>query len=340
MGQEKTMNKKKVAVIAGLILALVTSGGFWWWFQYSGVVSTDDARVKGTIVTVGSRVSARVEEVVVNEGDEVKAGQTLVKLDSKELEAQVAQARANLAAAEAKLAGIKAGNRPQQVAQAGAATEQAAANLENALKVVERSEALYQEGAISAQQLDTVKTALAVARAQYNAAGQSFSLAAEGARTEDIQAAAAQVDQAAAALKNAELQLEHAVVTAPISGIVAVKSVNAGESVAVGQPLINIANLNDTWVAANIDETKVGKMHVGQSVVFTLDAYPGMKFTGEVSEIGAATGSQFALLPTENTSGNYTKVTQKLPIKVRVVSNTAYILKPGMSAIVNVHVQS
>jgi ABC exporter DevB family membrane fusion protein len=338
MSQEKMINKKKLIGIAGLVVAVILCGGLWWWINYAGVVSTDDARVKGTIVAVSSRVSAQVDEVLVNEGDEVQAGQIIAKLDSKELEAQVAQASANLTAAQAKLAGIKVGNRPQQIAQAEAGAEQAAANLENAQKIYERSETLYNEGAISAQQLDSASTALSVAQAQYHAAGQSVSLTAEGARPEDIQAAAAQVEQAAAALKNAELQLNNTVIKAPISGVVAVKSVDAGESISVGQALVNIANLNDIWVAANIDETNVGKMRVGQNVEFSIDAYPGRTFSGEVSEIGAATGSQFALLPTENTSGNYTKVTQKLPIKIKVNPNDSYSLKPGMSAIVNVHV--
>ncbi|HWR42659.1 HlyD family secretion protein [Sporomusa sp.] len=338
MSREKTINKKKLIGIAGLVVAIIVCGGLWWWIKYAGVVSTDDARVKGTIVAVSSRVSAQIDEIMVNEGDEVQAGQVIAKLDSKELEAQVAQARANLTAAQAKLAGIKAGNRPQQVAQAEAGAEQAAANLENAQKMYERSDTLYKEGAISAQQLDSARTALSVAQAQYHAAGQSLSLTAEGARPEDIQAAAAQVEQAAAVLKNAELQLNNTVIKAPIAGVVAVKSVDAGESVSVGQALVNIANLNDIWVAANIDETNVGKMRVGQNVEFSIDAYPGKTFNGEVSEIGAATGSQFALLPTENTSGNYTKVTQKLPIKIKVTTNASYTLKPGMSAIVTVHV--
>lgn len=335
---QKMINKKKLIGIAGLVAAVVLCGGLWWWINYAGIVSTDDARVKGTIIAVSSRVSAQVDEVLVKEGDEVQAGQIIARLDSKELQAQVEQASANLTAAQAKLAGIKAGNRPQQIAQAEAGAEQAAANLENAQKIYERSETLYNEGAISAQQLDAARTALSVAQAQYHAAGQSVSLTAEGARPEDIQAAAAQVEQAAAALKNAELQLNNTVIKAPIAGVVAVKSVDAGESISVGQALVNIANLNDVWVAANIDETNVGKMRVGQTVEFSIDAYPGRKFSGEVSEIGAATGSQFALLPTENTSGNYTKVTQKLPIKIKVNANDPYTLKPGMSAIVNVHV--
>lgn len=331
---------KKIMTIVGLIMVALISGGVWWWINYAGTVSTDDARVKGTIVTVSSRVSARVDEVLVDEGAEVMAGQVIAKLDSNELQAQVAQAKANLAAAQAKYAGIKAGNRPQQVAQATASVEAAAANLSNAQKVYERTKVLYRQGAVSAQELDAAQTALAVAQAQYNAVNQSASLVGEGSRMEDIQAAEAQVEQAAAALTNAQLLLDNATIKAPISGVVAVKSVNAGESVSNGQPLFNIVNVNDLWVAANIDETYVGKVRVGQRVNFTIDAFPGRTFKGEVTEVGSATGSQFALLPTENTSGNYTKVTQKLPIKINVIENSDFALKPGMSAVISVHVRS
>ncbi|HEY3426840.1 MAG TPA: HlyD family secretion protein [Negativicutes bacterium] len=338
MSEVKIKSQKKLLAIGAILLVIVVGGGLWWWIRAAGMVSTDDARVKGTIVTVSARVSARVEEIMVNEGDQVQAGQIIAKLESKELEAQFSQAKANLAAAEAKLAGLKAGSRPQQIAQAGAGTVQAEANLDNARRGYERMAMLYEKGAISAQQLDTAQTTLAVAQAQYEAAGQSLSMTQEGSRIEDIQVAQAQVEQASAALENAQLALDNAVIKAPGEGIVAVRSVDVGESVAVGQPLFNIVNLHDVWVAANIDENQVGKIRVGQPVQFTIDAYSGKTFQGEVSEIGAATGAQFALLPTENTSGNYTKVTQKLPVKIQVAGDEPYILKPGMSAVITIHV--
>lgn len=332
-------NKKKIIAISAIIVVMLVGGGLWWWIRAASMVSTDDARVKGTIVTVSSRVSARVEELLVNEGDQVQAGQVIAKLESKELEAQFAQAKANLAAAEAKLAGLKAGSRPQQIAQAGADTVQAEANLDNARKGYERMAMLYEKGAISAEQLDAAQTTLAVAQAQYEAAGQSLSMTQEGSRIEDVQVAEAQAEQAAAALKNAQLALDNAVIKAPGDGVVAVRSIDAGESVTVGQSLFNIVNLHDVWVAANIDESDVGKISVGQPVDVTIDAYSGKTFQGEVREVGAATGSQFALLPTENTSGNYTKVTQKLPVKIQVPENQTYILKPGMSAVITIHVK-
>jgi multidrug resistance efflux pump len=335
----KKINKRTLTLFIGVIVAIAAVGGLWWWLNAGRTVSTDDARVKGTIVTVSSKVPGRIEKILVNEGDSVEAGQVIARIESSDLEAQVAQAKANLSAAQAKLAGIKAGNRPQQVAQAEAAVQQAAANLDNAQKNYERIESLYEQGGVSAQQRDAGQTALEVAKAQYDAATQNYSLTAEGARPEDIQAAQAQVDQAAAALKTIQLQLDNVDIKAPVAGTIAVKSAEIGEIVAAGQPLFNITDLQDIWVAANIEETYIGRVLVGQPVEFSIDAYPGKTFHGEVSEVGAASASQFALLPTENSSGNFTKVTQRLPIKVRVTDGSNYALKPGMSAVINIHVR-
>lgn len=335
----KKFNKKQIILGASVFIAILAIGGGWWWIKSGSIVSTEDARVKGTIISVSSKVPGRIDKILVNEGDEVEAGQVLATVETAELEVQVAQAKANLAAAQAKLAEVKSGSRPQQIAQAGAVSTQAAASMDNAQRNYERIQALYQQGAISAQQRDAAETALAVARAQFDGAMQGYSLATEGAREEDIKIAEAQAEQAAAVFKNAQLTLDNAIIKAPSAGVVAVKSIDQGEIVAAGQPLFNITNLKEIWVAANIEETYAGKVQEGQTVEFTIDAYPGRTFKGEVSEVGSATGSQFALLPTENTSGNFTKVTQRLPVKIKVLEESNVLLKPGMSAVINIHVK-
>lgn len=337
MSDVKASNKRRYTLIAGVLAGLLAIAGGWWWIASGGKVSTDDARVKSNIVNVSTKVPGQIEELLVKEGDHVEAGQLLVKIDSQALQIQVEQAEANLASAQAKLASLQAGNRPQQVAQSQASVEQAAANLDNARKNFERAANLYEEGAMSAQQRDAAQTALKVAQAQYDAAAQNLSLVNEGATEQDRQFAEAQVAQAAAALKTARLQLENSEIKAPIAGIVAKAPVDPGEMVAVGQTVYSITNLSDAWVEANIEETDIGKVQNGQSVEFTVDAYPGKKFKGEVVDVGAATGSQFALLPSDNTSGNFTKVTQRLSVKIKVVEAGNAILKPGMSAVVDIH---
>ncbi|MDT8902299.1 HlyD family secretion protein [Anaeroselena agilis] len=329
------LSNRTMVTIAGLLVAVFIVGGLWWWLRASRIVSTDDARVKGTIIAVSAKVNGRVEKVLAGEGDSVAAGQTIAVIEQQEFQVQVEQAKANLAVAEAKLAAILAGNRPQEVAQANAAVLQAEANLENSRRNNDRDEQLYRQGAISSQQRDTARTAYEVAKAQYMAAREQYSLSVEGSRREDVQMAQAQVQQARAVLKNAEIQLADTVIKAPVAGVVGLKSVEKGQIVVFGQPLFSITNLADVWIGANIEETYIGRVKVGQSVTFTIDAYPDKKFTGRVSAVGPASGSQFALLPTENSSANFTKITQRLPIRIKA-DQSEYVLKPGMSAVIDI----
>jgi len=327
------LSNRQMVMIIGLLIAILVAGGLWWWIRTNRIVATDDARVKGTIVAVSAKVSGRIEKVAVSEGDNVKAGQVIAVLEQQEFEAQVDQAKANLAMAQAKLAATVTGNRPQEIAQANSSVLQAKANMENVRRNSERDETLYRQGAISVQQRDASKTAYDVAQAQYSSATEQYSLSVEGSRQEDIMMAQAQVQQARAALRNAEIQLADTTIKAPVSGVVALKSIEDGEIVSFGQQLFSISNLSDVWIGANIEETYIGRVKVGQHVEFTIDAYPDKKFTGQVIAVGPASGSQFALLPTENTSANFTKVTQRLPIKIKA-DDSDCVLKPGMSAVI------
>ena len=337
MGKLKIVNNRKTVTIAGVVIGLLLVVSGWWWMFSSGKVSTDDARVKNNIVNFSTKVPGQVEEILAKEGDHVEAGQIIAKIDSASLQIQVEQAQANLASAQAKLASLQAGNRPQQVAQSHASVEQAAASLDNARRSYERTASLYEDGAMSAQQRDLAQTALKVAQAQYDAAAEGLSLVNEGATEQDRQFADAQVAQATASLKNAQLQLNNSVIKAPISGTVAKASLDPGEMVSVGQTLFSITNPADAWVEVNIEETDIGKVQIGQRADFKVDAYPGKSFKGEVVEVGAATESQFALLPSDNASGNFTKVTQRITVKVRVIDNGNAELKAGMSAVVDIH---
>lgn len=329
------LSNRSMIIIITVMIGILAAGGLWWWIRSGRIVSTDDARVKGTIVAVSAKVSGRVDKVMANEGDNVQAGQVIAILEKDELEAQVEQATANLEMAQAKLAAVVAGNRHQEVATANASASQAMSNYNNAQKNYQRSETLYNQGAISIQQLDAARTAADVAQAQYTSAKEQYSLSAEGSRPEDIQMAQSQVHQAQAALTNSKLQLANATVKAPVAGIVALKSVEDGEIISAGQQLFSITNLTDVWINANIEETYIGRIQVGQSVEFGIDAFPGNKFVGHVMEVGSATGSQFALLSTENSASNFTKVTQRLPIKIKA-DESDHVLKPGMSAVVTI----
>lgn len=346
--------KRKFIIAAGIFFLLVglTSGGYWW-YQSTKMISTDDARVSGTIVSVSPKISGRIGEVLVKEGDLVKAGQVLAKIDVRDAAAQKNQATAALAAAKAKYDAILAGSRPQEIAQARAGTDQASANadqalasLQNAEKYYQRMRRLYEDGAISATQKDNAETsylvakqALNAAQAATNSAGQKLDLLASGSREEDIRAAAAQVKQAEAVLEAACLTNEYTEISSPVDGIIALKNINAGEVVSAGQNLFSIVDSQDLWLNARIEETKIGKIKLNQTVDYTIDGYPGRTFTGKVYEIGIATNSTFALVPTENTSGNFTKVTQRIPVKITLPENSGIVFRPGMQALINIYLQ-
>jgi membrane fusion protein (multidrug efflux system) len=340
METTKTNNsgKGRILIIAGLLAALVLGAAGGWWYYSSSRVSTDDARIKGTIVPVSSKIQARITEVLVENGSQVEPGTILAKLDSSELDAQLLQAKANLAAAQAKLAAAQAGNRPQQVAQASASANETNASLDNAQKNYERIAALYNQGAVSAQEFDTAQTTLNVAKAKNDSATQSYSLSAEGTRSEDIAYAEAEVAQAQAAVKNLEAQIDNTVIRASEKGFIDAKAAEVGQVAVPGMTLFNIVALDDVWVSANVEETYIGKIKVNDTAEVDVDAYPGIKFKGHVIEVGSAAGSQFSLLPAENTSGNFTKVTQRFEVKIKVDPNENYVLKPGMSAVITIHV--
>lgn len=350
-------NKKKKTIIMGVaILFLVggLAGGGWWLYQSRKYISTDDARVDGTIVSVSAKIPGKITEVLVKEGDEIRSGQVIARIDARDVLAQRAQAEASLAIAKAKYDAAVAGSRPQEISQSRAALEQskaeidqAQANMENAEKNYERMNRLFQDGAISAAQKDDARTAYVVAKKMWqamqeaaNGANQKLDLVAAGSREEEIRAAAAQVQQAEAALEGTTLTNEYTTIIAPIGGIVALKNVNPGEVVAAGQPLFSIINDKDVWLNARIEETKIGKIKLGQTVDYAIDGYPDHTFNGTVFEIGGATNSTFALIPAENASGNFTKVTQRIPIRITLPEKMeGIVFRPGMQAIVDIHIK-
>lgn len=323
--------------IIGVLIGILVIGGIAWWIRASKIVSTDDARVKGTIASISAKSSGRIEAVMVNAGDSVKKGQVLLILEKDEIEAQVERARATVAGAEAKLKLLQAGNRNQEISKSDAEYLKAVVNMENAKRDLDRDRQLYAQGALSARNKDVTETNYQVAEAEVRSAREQRSLMVEGSRVEDIQIAEAQLKEARANLKILEIQLQDRAIRSPIDGIIALKSIEMGEIVAAGQPLFKIADLDDVWVSANIEENYVGRVQVGQSVEFTIDAYPGKKFTGKVIEVNPTANSQLSLLPPENSSGNFTKVTQRLPIKIKADQTSEHVLKPGMSAVVDIY---
>jgi membrane fusion protein, multidrug efflux system len=335
-------NNKKNRIILGLLAVFVLiglAGGGWYWYYTTMYVSTDDARVSGTIISVSSKVSGKVAQMLVAEGDTVKAGQVLARIDSADTVAAKEKAEATLAASRANYEQLVNGSRPQEISEAQAAVDLARANMDNAAANNRRTQQLYHDGAVSASQRDNAQTAYQVAREQYNSAAQAQNLAVVGPRDEAIRAAAAVVKQNEAALLAINLTFGDCTIVSPVDGIVALKSANPGEVVVMGQPLFSVINSKDIWVNARIEETYIGKLKVGQEVEYTVDGYPGRTFEGKIYDLGNAAASVFALIPTENSSNNFTKVTQRIPIKISLPKDSDVIFRPGMSVVIKIHLQ-
>ncbi|MBP2651328.1 MAG: emrA 2 [Firmicutes bacterium] len=335
------MNRRKlVVVVAIILLAIGVAGGGWWWYRSSCYVSTDDARIDGTIVGVSAKISGRVTEVLVKDGDAVKAGQVIARLDKRDIEVQRKKAEAALAVAQANYQKVLSGSRPQEIGAAEANVNKGSAGLDDAYKNYLRVEKLYQDGAASAAQRDHAEAVYLEAKESNRADEQKLDLVTAGSRTEDINAADAMVKQAAANLDAVTVNDEDAVITSPVDGVIAMKAVNQGEVVNAGQVLFSVVDSNDVWLNARIKETEIGKVKLGQEVAYTVDGYPGRTFSGTVIEIGSATGSTFALIPAENSSGNFTKITQRIPIKISLPqADNNVVFRPGMQVIINIHVK-
>jgi membrane fusion protein (multidrug efflux system) len=306
------------AMMGVVLLALVGLGARRWIFGLSHV-STDDAQADGHIIPILPKVGGFVTEVRVDENRSVKAGDTLVVLDDRDYRARLAQADADLAVA---LAGVS--NRAR-VGQAEAQVEQAQANALKAHADLDRLRPLALQDIVSKQQLDAAEAAASAADAAL-AAAQAGLLAAD-----------ARVGAARAARDQAALNLSYTRLTAPFFGVVSKKTVELGQLVQPGQPLMSVVPLDDVWITANLKETEIENVKPGEPVDFTVDAYPGLHFRGHVESLSPATGARFSLLPPDNATGNFTKVVQRVPVRVRPDKvDPAHPLRPGMSVVVTI----
>ena len=282
--------------------------------------STDNAQVDGHIVPILPKVGGFVAQVRVEDNQPVKTGDTLVVLDDADFRARLAQTEAGYQAA---LASVSSNTR---VGQAEAAIRQAEANAQKAHADLERLRPLAERDIVSKQQLDAARAAATAADAQVSATQAALA------------AADARVAGARAARDEAALQLSYTRITAPMSGVVSKKNVEMGELVQAGQPLMSVVPLSDVWVVANFKETQIEGVTPGDPADITVDAYPGLHVAGHVESLSPATGAKFSLLPPDNATGNFTKVVQRVPVRIRLdrPNDPERPLRPGMSVEVTV----
>ncbi len=344
----RTRRKKWVVPLIAVVVLGALVWGVQKWMYARAHASTDDAQVEGHIIPVLSKVGGYVDAVTVQDNDSVKAGSTLVRIDDAEYKVKLAQADAEVAAARAA-AGTGQNTGQAEAAVATAASQQAAldaqiaaarANEAKALSDLQRMKELASKQIVSQQQLDAAQAGASAATAnlqavekQAAAGGSSVVNARAGVRV-----AQARLEAAQATRENAALQLGYTTVTAPVSGVVSKKMVELGQLVQPGQQLMSVVADTGAWVTANFKETQLSDMHVGQKVEIDVDAYGGYEAEGVVQSLSPATGAKFALLPPDNATGNFTKVVQRVPVRIAITKDLGpgRPLRPGMSVTVHV----
>ncbi|KQM26391.1 MULTISPECIES: HlyD family secretion protein [unclassified Sphingomonas] len=336
--------RAKYILIALVVVAAVV--GIWWYLDYQNngkfLQETDDATVQADMVTIAPRVSGYVAEVLVGENQDVKAGQPLVRIDPRDARAQAAQAEAQIA-----VAGAQADTARAQITEQYAAIDQARAQLAAA-----RSKAAYYAGEVARyrplaasgaetrqtlaqlevtarQSADNVRAAEAAVAAQQRRVGSLQSQVAQGR----AQGQAARAQLAAASVDVGATQL-----TAPIAGRIGDKTVTIGQYVQAGTRLMSVVPLDRLYITANFKETQLALMRPGQPVEIEVDALDGVPIEGRVESLAPGTGAQFSLLPPQNATGNFTKITQRVPVRISIAATpeARRLLVPGLSVSVTV----
>jgi len=322
----------KVYVPLAVVVIAVVVGGALWYADYASYLKTDDAYVASDNISVSSKIMGRISHLYVQEGDSVKQGQLLAELDSVDLLAQKkqmiagkSQTEANKAQTEAKFQYDEKNIKVLQIA------------LEKAQDDFDRSKKQYNGGVVTKEQYDHSKKAVETAQAQYEAARAQLLVSKSQIKTADaaIVAADAQIGVVSTQLNNTKLY-------APIDGVIAKQWLLPGDIAQPGQSIYTVNNNKKFWILVYLEENKMETLHLGQSARFTIDTYPGVTFTGKIFTIGSTTASQFSLIPPNNASGNFTKVTQRVPLKISIDATedgrsvSSFNLRTGMSTVVKI----
>ena len=366
MQQNETTNnaagpKKRSKTFLIILIALLIAGGWFGTTKYLHAQhheETDNAQIESNISPVIPRVAGYVKEVRVKDNQIVKKGDTLLILDDRDLALKVQQAEAALATAQSNLdaahANTKASKANIATTQAGISTadaqiEAAKINVWRTTQDYNRYANLIKDHTITQQQFEQAEAAKQTAEKQLEILVQQKNQVAQqtnavssqsNATSSQIGVADAVIKQKQVEVAEAKLNLSYAVVVAPEAGLVSKVNVQEGQFLQPGQSLFSIVLNQDIWVVANFKETQFEKMRVGQKVTITADAFPGHEFEAKLTSFSPATGSRFSLLPPDNSSGNFVKVVQRLPVKIEFANpedSLVKILRPGMNVSVDVH---
>ena len=330
--KEESTNKRLKVYIPLTIIIIVFVGAWFWYRDYSMYITSDDAHVDADNVSVGSKMMGRIASIYANEGDQIKQGTLLADLDSTDLLAQrnqsfavKAQAQANFSQSEVKYNSDQKSIKVLEI------------NLEKASDDMTRAKAQSEGGVITTEQFDHIKKSYETASAQLDAAKAQLQVS-----KSMISTASASVETANAQIKVLDAQLMNTKLHAPANGVVAKRWLLPGDVVMPSQSVFTITLSKNLWIITYLEETNISEIHTGQAVRFTLDAFPDIRFRGKVFLIGSSTASVFSLIPANNASGNFTKVTQRIPVRISIESTennkeiSSLNILSGMSAVVKI----
>ena len=355
----KLRPKGKTWALLAAALVLIAWGAHWVYQRYTHIY-IDDARIDGNIITLSSRAAGWLTELPVIEGDEVKKGQILARIDERDsalmrevlvsklqaIESQMAVMRAQTGQVDQETLG-----RFQSETNRLAAAEAEAASINTQLRQAENEHQRMQklEKYVSGQEVDQARSTFQQAQERHRkalaeAAAARGALSSAGGSRQQVNVIAQQMlvlmrqaDEMRAEIRRRDIDIADRAITAPADGRVVMTFARKGEHVATGQRILMFHDPNDIWVEANVKETDIGQLKPGMKAAIHVDAYPGKKFRGEITRIGQAATNRFALLPDPNPSGNFTKITQRLPLRLKLLERDVN-LRPGM--MVEVYVES
>lgn len=331
------------------ILALIIAGIIWVFAQFIEVSDTgytDNAQVKRHIVPVNSRVQGYIKEIRFAEYQHVNEGDTLLIIDDSEYLYRLAQAEANYANAVAGkvITGSTISTTQNNLSVSDAGIEEIKVRLENAATNLRRYKNLLEQESVTQDQYDRMKTEYDATKAKYDMlVRQKQSTALVGQeQTNRLSQNEANIKQAKAALDIAQLNLSYTIIVAPRSGIVGRKDLQVGQLIQPGQSIVSVVDDSDVWVIANYKEKQTKNISIGDNVDISIDAVPNVRFKGKITAMSQATGSAFSLVPTDNATGNFVKIEQRIPIRIELTGENSTEslerLKAGMSA--EVYIQS
>lgn len=335
---------RAAVIVGGIGLAVVVPLGWGQWVAGFTNQSTDNAYLRADIAPISAQIAGTVRRVAVHDYQHVRAGDILAEIDPSEYQARVIRASAAVAAAEAAIRNVDSRLLLQQrlIAQADAGISAITADRDRAEAEHARQTALTRDGWSTNQRLEEALAAIRRFEAQLNEKRADAAATREQVNVLGTQREQAEADLGSrkAELALAEIELGHTRIVAPSDGVVNSSSVRTGQYVSPGTRVISVVPLPNVYVVANYKETQLGKVRVGQSVSVAVDMFPGETLRGRVEQISPASGSEFALLPPDNATGNFTKVAQRIAVRIELTDipdGLKALLRPGMSVLSTIH---